>query len=125
MKNFGIFCAAFVIAASFVASASAADRAVSKSMLNSMGLGSMQQLSDSDGLAIRGKGTSASAWGSGTANFLGQTSTNGYSASSHHVGGPSSAVGYNLSYGGVVGGHGGGAGFLVGVAGGGSFGVAR
>lgn len=127
MKNLGIVCAAFVIAAA--ASASAADRAVSKATLNSMGLGNMQQLSDSDGLAIRGKGTSSLVWGSGTANFLGQTSTNGYlTSSSHNIGG-SSAIGGNNSYGGLSWGQNNGpfgsSGFLHGVAGGGSFGNAR
>jgi hypothetical protein len=84
-----------------VASASAAER-VSKSTLSSMGLGSMQLMSDNDGLAIRGKGTSASVWGEGTANYKGQTSTNGYAASSSHHHSSSSAVGANISVAGTV-----------------------
>ena len=98
MKKFTIACAALVVFASMVASASAADRAVSKATLTSMGLGSMQQLSDNDGLAIRGKGTSASVWGEGTARIGNQTSTNGYQASSSRHHGPSSAGGQNISY---------------------------
>jgi hypothetical protein len=100
MKNVGIVCAALVVAL-MVSSASAAD-AVSKSTLASMGLSSMQVMSDNDGLAVRGKGTSASVWGQGTADYLGQTSTNGYRASSSHWSGPSSAGGNNLSVAGTV-----------------------
>jgi hypothetical protein len=109
MKNVALACAALVVLAGMVASASAAERTVSKSTLSSMGLGSMQLMSDNDGLAIRGKGqmgggsgTSASVWGEGTANYRGQTSTNGYQASSHHSSGPSSAVGGNISVAGTV-----------------------
>jgi hypothetical protein len=101
MKNVGIVCAALVVIVSMVASASAADH-VSKSTLSSMGLGSMQLISDNDGLAIRGMGTSASVWGESTANYLGQTSTNGYQASSSHHHGDSSAEGKNLSVAGTV-----------------------
>lgn len=101
MKKFAIACAALVVVASMAVSAKAAD-AVSKSTLSSMGFSSMQQISDTDGLAIRGKGTSAKVWGEGTANYLGQTSTNGYFAKSKHNNGPSSAHGANLSVAGVV-----------------------
>ena len=80
--NLRILTAATIVLTSFVAVASAAD--VSKSTLNGMGFGNMQQMSDSDGLAIRGKGTSASVWGESTANYRGQTSTNGYSAAASH-----------------------------------------
>jgi hypothetical protein len=121
MKNFGIVCAALVIAASLVASASAADRAVSKSTLSSMGLSSMRQLSDADGLAIRGKGTSASVWGESTASFPGQTSTNGYQAAADHHHSSSSAAGGSISAAGVVTGGHHGVSFVVGVAGGASF----
>jgi len=99
MKTAVLACAALVM---MVASASAAERTISKSTLSSMGLGSMQLMSDSDGLAIRGKGTSASVWGEGTANYLGQTSTNGYRASSSHQSSSSSAQGSNLSFAGTV-----------------------
>ena len=80
--NVRILTAATVVLASFAAVASAAD--VSKSTLNGMGFGNMQQMSDTDGLAIRGKGTSASVWGESTANYRGQTSTNGYQAAASH-----------------------------------------
>ncbi len=101
MKKYAIACAALVVVASMAVSAKAAD-AVSKSTLNSMGFSSMQLMSDTDGLAIRGKGTSASVWGEGTANYLGQTSTNGYQASSSHRKHSSSAQGKNLSVAGTV-----------------------
>ena len=64
--NVRIFSAATLVLCALVASASAGE--ISKSTLSSMGLGSMQQLSDNDGLAIRGMGTSAAVWGEGTAN---------------------------------------------------------
>ena len=64
-------------------SAKAAD-AVSKSTLSSMGFSSMQVISDNDGLAVRGKGTSASVWGESTANYRGQTSTNEAQDGSEH-----------------------------------------
>lgn len=51
MKNFAFACAALMLLA---ATASAAEP-VAKSTLSSMGLGSMQQMSDNDGLAVRGK----------------------------------------------------------------------
>jgi hypothetical protein len=98
--NVRIICAATVVLTSMVALASANE--VSKSTLSGMGLGSMQQLSDNDGLAIRGKGTSASVWGEGTANYQGQTSTNGYQAASSHHKGPSSAEGKNVSFAGLA-----------------------
>ena len=123
-----VCCAAAVILAGFVASASAGE--ISKSTLKSMGLGGMQQLSDSDGLAVRGKGTSASVWGQGTANFFGgTTSTNGYAAAADHHHSSSFAAGGNISVAGVVGGVGGSGGFVVGgivaVAGGASFAYAK
>jgi hypothetical protein len=60
MKNLTVICSAIVICAGIAANASAAERAVSvpKSTLASMGFASAHQLSDSDGLAVRGKGTS-------------------------------------------------------------------
>ncbi len=101
MKKYAIACAALVVVASMAVSAKAAD-AVSKSTLSSMGFGSMQQISDTDGLAIRGKGTVASVWGESTANYRGQTSTNGYSATASWANAPSSAHGSNLSVAGTV-----------------------
>ena len=98
--NVRILTAATIVLASFATVASAAD--VSKSTLNAMGFGNMQQMSDSDGLAIRGKGTTASVWGESTANFRGQTSTNGYSATASWANAPANAHGANLSVAGTV-----------------------
>ena len=53
MKTFAI---AFAVLMWFAATASAGDLAVSESTLDSMGLAGMQQMSDEDGLAVRGKG---------------------------------------------------------------------
>ena len=90
-----------------VASASAAE--VSKSTLNTMGFGNVSVMSDIDGLAIRGKGTSASVWGEGTANYTNRngsnTSTNGYQAAASHHKGSSTANGTNISYAGNLSGH--------------------
>lgn len=110
---------ALVLVAGIAASASAADRAVSKSTLSSMGLSSMQVMSDTDGLAVRGKGTFAFTWGGSSANFLGQQSVNNYSSgSTKFFGGPSGSKGGSLSFGGIVGGIGSGSGFIVGGIGG-------
>ena len=98
--NVRIFSAATLVLCALVASASAGE--ITKSTLSSMGLGSMQQLSDNDGLAIRGMGTSAAVWGSGTANYQGQTSTNGYEAGASHRHGSSSAQGKNVSFAGIA-----------------------
>lgn len=98
--NVQILSAALVALTALVASASAGE--VSKSTLAGMGLGSMQQMSDNDGLAIRGKGTNASVWGEGTANYQGQTSTNGYVAEAKHRHGSSSALGKNVSFAGIA-----------------------
>lgn len=98
--NVRIFSAATLVLCALVASASAGE--INKSTLKNMGLGSMQQLSDNDGLAIRGKGTSASVWGEGTATYQGQTSTNGYQAAASHRHGSSSAEGKNVSFAGIA-----------------------
>ena len=73
--NLRILTAATVVLVSFAALASAAD--VSKSTLIGMGFGNMQQMSDTDGLAIRGKGTSASVWGESNVAYRGHTAVNG------------------------------------------------
>jgi hypothetical protein len=104
MKSFAFVCAVLVCA-----SASAAD--VSKSTLNAMGFGSASIMSDNDGLAVRGKGTSASVFGASIANYntwRGQNSaTNGYEAAASHYHGSSLAKGSNLSYAGnYTSGHG-------------------
>ena len=101
MKNFGIACVALLVVASLIGSASAAD-SVSKSTLSSMGLGSMQLMSDSDGLAVRGMGTSASVWGESNVAYRGQTAVNGYAADASHHHSASSAEGKNLSFGGTT-----------------------
>jgi len=98
MKNVAFACAAVML---FAATASAAEP-VAKSTLSSMGLGSMQQMSDNDGLAVRGKGTSASVWGSSSANFFGQSSNNNYAASASWIGKSSNAVGSSFSFAGKV-----------------------
>ena len=77
MKNVAIACALLML---FAASASAGDLAVSKSALSSMGLGSMQEMSDAEGTAVRGKGVSAAVWGGSQASFGGQFSQNFYEA---------------------------------------------
>jgi hypothetical protein len=120
MKNMGILLAALVVCACLAASASAGE--ISKSTLSSMGLSSMETLSANDGLAVRGKGTHAAAWGQSTANFYGgQTSTNGYDAGASHRHGSSTAVGANVSVAGVATNRG----FIIVGAGGGSFGYAK
>ena len=53
MKSFAIVCAVGMWLAT---TASAGDLAVSESTLDSMGLAGMQQMSDEDGLAVRGMG---------------------------------------------------------------------
>ena len=78
--------------------AMAAQPAVPAATLQGMGLGQMQSMSDVDGLAVRGKGTSASVWGSSQANWYGQTSSNNYSASSSWLGKPAGASGSSLSF---------------------------
>jgi len=116
MKNVAILCAATVLVASLVASASAADRVVSvpKSTLASMGFGGASVMSDADGLAVRGKGwwaprvtTTAQVSGSSTANYTGHsgnsTATNQYTAGSSHTdGGAAGATGSSLSFAGQV-----------------------
>jgi hypothetical protein len=53
MRNLLLACAVLTLLS---AAASAGERSVSPSTLHQMGLSSMQTLSDSDGLAVRGKG---------------------------------------------------------------------
>jgi len=114
MKSFQIVCAALVVLAASAVSASAADRAISKSTLASMGLSSMQTLSDNDGLAIRGKGTYANVWGSGTAILFGSGQTSGYNAGAAHNHGSSLAVGGNVNVVGFGGSIGNLSGFVIG-----------
>lgn len=100
MKNFAIACAAIVL---FAATAKAGDLAVTKSTLSSMGLGSMQTMSDNDGLAVRGKGTAAAVWGTSTAKWYGgQFSNNNYEAGSSWIGKSSGAKGSSYSFAGKI-----------------------
>jgi hypothetical protein len=99
MKNVAFACAAVML---FAATASAAEP-VAKSTLSSMGLGSMQQMSDNDGLAVRGKGTYANVWGGSQANWYGgQSSSNSYKAGASWLGKSSNAVGSSFSFAGKV-----------------------
>ena len=95
MKSFAIACSVLML---FAATASAADLAVSKSTLGSMGLSSMEQMSDEDGMAVRGKGTFANVWGGSQASFGNQFSTNNYEAGAQWLGKNSHANGGSLSY---------------------------
>ena len=101
MKSFAIACAVLML---FAATASAGDLAVSKSTLGSMGLASMQQLSDNDGLAVRGKGVFAGVWGGSQANWAGgQHSSNNYEAGASWLGPVgATAGGSSLSFAGQV-----------------------
>lgn len=98
-----VFSAAIVLLAGLVATASAGERGatISKSNLSGFGFASMTQMSDNDGLAVRGMGTKASAWGSGSATYNSPngtaTSSNGYRASSQNKRGDSLAAGANVS----------------------------
>ncbi|HEX5446296.1 MAG TPA: hypothetical protein VFW87_20885 [Pirellulales bacterium] len=101
MKYVAIACAFVLFTA---ATAAAGDLAVSKSALGSMGLGSMQLLSDNEGQAIRGKGTFAGVTGSSHASWLVsngpslQESTNNYESGAQWIGKGSSAGGHSLSF---------------------------
>jgi hypothetical protein len=95
MRSFAIGCAFLMM---FAATASAADLAVSKATLGSMGLSSMQSMSDSDGLAVRGKGTFANVWGGSSATFGQQHSENFYEAGASWLGYASHAGGNSLSF---------------------------
>jgi hypothetical protein len=101
MKNLTISCAAMAILAGIAVAASAGEHTVSvpKSTLASMGFANARQLSDSDGLAVRGKGTSSANYFARNGNA---TWTNPFTGSgSHHSNAPS-APGSSLSFGGNV-----------------------
>jgi hypothetical protein len=101
MRTLAIVCAVLMLCA---ATASAGDLAVSKSTLGSMGLGSMQQISDNEGMAVRGKGVSAAVWGGSVANFSGgQHAENFYQAGASWLGPVgASASGNSFSFAGQV-----------------------
>lgn len=113
MKSVAITCGVMMLCA---ASASGNELAVSKSTLGNMGLGSMQTMSDSDGLAVRGKGTFASVsggslavhqpvtttpWGS-FASGPATTAANNYEAGAQWLGKDSAAAGQSLSFAGQI-----------------------
>jgi hypothetical protein len=124
MKKFAISCVAAMLVAGMVGSASAAD-SVPTSTLASMGFGSAHQMSDNDGLTVRGMGTSASVWGTSTATKGDNTSTNGYAAAASHHHGSSTANGKNLSFAGSVSGSPNSIHFHINVAGGSSSAFAK
>jgi hypothetical protein len=98
------FAMAIAVALLLGSSAWAADRDVKKSTLEQMNLGGMQQLSDDDAHAVRGKGTFAGVWGSSTASWMGgQTSTNSYAAGSNWLGRSAGSLGGSLSFSGRTG----------------------
>ncbi|MEX0677272.1 MAG: hypothetical protein WD063_09365 [Pirellulales bacterium] len=104
MKNFAIACAVLML---FAATASAGDLAVSKSTLGSMGLSSMQLMSDTDGMAVRGMGVTAAVWGGSQANWFSangsQHATNNYEAGASWLGPVgASAQGQSLSFAGQI-----------------------
>ena len=73
MKNAMIFCAAIALVASLGAFAVAGEPAdVPTATLSSMGFGGVQLMSDTEGLAIRGKGTYGDVWGNSTASAWGK-----------------------------------------------------
>jgi hypothetical protein len=97
--KYAIACALLVL---FATTASAADK-VSKSALSSMGLAGMQEMSDSDGMAVRGKGTFAGVWGGSRAQWYGgQESINNYESGANWIGKSSGAVGGSFSFAGKV-----------------------
>ncbi|MEX0677471.1 MAG: hypothetical protein WD063_10380 [Pirellulales bacterium] len=100
MKKLAITCALTL----FAAAASAADLAVTNSTLGSMGLGSMQLMSDTDGNAVRGKGVHAAVWGGSQATWPGgQYAANNYEAGSSWVGPVGAgAQGQSLSFAGNI-----------------------
>jgi hypothetical protein len=56
MKKFLLVCAALVLVAGLVGTVSAAEKTVAANTLSDLGLAGMTVMSDTDGLAIRGKG---------------------------------------------------------------------
>jgi hypothetical protein len=104
MKTIAFVSAALML---LTATASAGDLAVSKSTLASMGLGSMQAMSDTDGMAVRGKATSAAVWGGSQVIWFGPTNfgqaSNNYAAAASWLGQGSSAAGGSLSFAGNLG----------------------
>ena len=105
MKTFVLTCTGLLLLAG---PAMAAEWPVSDSTLGGMGLRGMQRMSDSDGLAIRGRGVHAGVWG-GSITTWGSpgttaTSSNFYQAGSRWHGNNSTAAsGQSLSFAGQIG----------------------
>lgn len=119
MKKFA--CVAAVLFLGLASFASAGE--IKKSTLSSMGLGSMQTLSDSEGSTVRGQGV-AIVFGVSRSNVLGQSGTNGYAAVSTAT--PNAlAAGASISVSGVGASIGPFSGFVVGGSVGGSVAFAR
>jgi hypothetical protein len=101
MKNQKILFAVMVIFAGIAATVSAGEHAVSvpKSTLASMGFANAHQLSDTDGLAVRGKGTTSANYFASHGNAM---SANAFTGSANHHSNAPSAPGSSLSFGGNV-----------------------
>lgn len=99
MKNAFLASCALVFACGSLA---AAGEPIANSTLSQMGLGSMETLSDTDGMEIRGKGTFAGVWGHSLATFQGSASQNNYEAGAQWAGQSSFAQGESMSFAGVV-----------------------
>jgi hypothetical protein len=101
MKNQKIRFAVMVIFAGIAATVSAGAHTVSvpKSTLASMGFANAHQLADTDGLAVRGKGTSSANYFARNGNA---TWTNPFTGSGGHHSNAPSAPGSSLSFGGNV-----------------------
>ena len=94
MMNLRTVCVALALCMGLAVAASAGERGISKSTLGSMGLGAMQSISDNDGLAVRGKGTSVAIWGTASSNAgFGNHGATAYTASASHFIGPASISG--------------------------------
>ena len=86
-----------LVLSSITACGSVSAGEVSNSTLGNMGLRNMNRMSDQDGTAVRGKGTFAYAYGSGTAWLTGSgVQSNSYAAGSTHNNSGSVAGGSNF-----------------------------
>ncbi len=67
MRRLRIVCAVTVFLTGLVAASSAAEpgKSIPGSTLTTMGFGKVQPIADSEGLAVRGKGSFAKVWGTG------------------------------------------------------------
>ncbi len=120
-----IFAMLVVLGSAAAVSAGERGKAISSSNLSSMGLSTLQQVGDSEGLTVRGKGTFAFVSGSGSANLFGLHQSSNYAAGATHYSGSSLAVGADVNVVGVGGKIGPVSGFIVAGAVGGSFAYAK